>query len=70
MGFIEVRLSTKRNDFVSLNCGTYFMEDNTVQYSTTVVITYDNTLQPMFPPNPFECSGDIVAFSFFLIRHR
>ena len=31
----------KRKEFVLLGCGTYFIEDNTIQYST-VVINYDN----------------------------
>ena len=26
----------------------YFIEDNTIQYSSAVVIIYDNTLHPMF----------------------
>ena len=34
MGFIGVvRLSTKGKDFVSLGCGTYFIEYNTIQYT-------------------------------------
>ena len=37
----------KRKDFVSLGCSTYFIEDNTIKYSSTVVIIYDNTLHPM-----------------------
>ena len=38
MGFIGARLSSKGKDFVSLGCGTYFIEYNTVlqyvQYSS------------------------------------
>ena len=45
----------QKKEFVSLGCVTYFIEENTIQYSNTVVIIYYNTLQPMFPLNPFDC---------------
>ena len=28
------------------------------------------SLQPMFPPKPFECSGSLAAFRFFLNRKK
>ena len=34
-----------------LGCGTYFIEDNAIQYSTVVIIYY-STLHPMFTPDP------------------
>ena len=45
MGCIGVRLSINGKDFVSLGCGipVYFIEYNTVQYST-VIIVYDNSV--------------------------
>ena len=52
MGFKGVRLRTKGNDFALLGCGPYFIEYN--------------TLQPMFPSKPFDCSGGLAAFRFFL----
>ena len=55
MGFIGVRLSSRGKDCVSSGCGTYSIEDNTIQYSAAVIIYY-NTLQPMFSPKPFNCS--------------
>ena len=54
--FKGVRLSIKRKDFVLLGCGTYFIEDNTLQYST-VVILYDNTSHPLFTPDPCDYSS-------------
>ena len=43
MGFIGVRLSTiGKYYFVSLGYDKYFIEYNTIQYSTVVVIIYDN----------------------------
>ena len=40
----------ERKDFVFLGCGTYFIEDNTIQYSTVVII-YHTILHPMFTPD-------------------
>ena len=54
MSFIGVRLSIRKKDFVILGCGTYFIEDNALQYSTVVII-YDNTLYPPFASDRREC---------------
>ena len=48
-------------DFVLLGYGTYFIEDNTIQYSTVVII-YDNTLHPLFTPDPCDCSRGLPVF--------
>ena len=29
-----------------------------------------SSLQPMFPPKPFDCSGGLAAFRFFLSRSQ
>ena len=59
MSFIGVRLSIK--GFVLLGCGTNFIEDNTIPYSTVVII-YDNTLHPMFTPDPCDNSRGLAVF--------
>ena len=56
MSFMGVT-SHKRKDFVLLGCVTYFIEDNTVQYSAVVMI-YDTTLHPMYTPDPCDSSRD------------
>ena len=48
-------------DFGLLGCGTYFIEDNAIQYSTIVII-YDNTLHPMFTPDPCDYSRGLSVF--------
>ena len=47
--------------YVLLGCGTYFLEDNTIKYSTVVII-YDNTLHPMFTHDPCDCSRGLAVF--------
>ena len=37
------------------------MEDNTIQYSTVGII-YDNTLHPLFTPDPEDYSGGLPVF--------
>ena len=51
----------KRKDFVLLGYGTYFIKDNTIQYSKVVLIC-DNTLHPMFTPDPFAYSRGLAVF--------
>ena len=43
--FTGVRLSIEGTFFWGGGCGTYFIEDNAIQYSTVVII-YDDTLHP------------------------
>ena len=45
-------------DFVLLGCGTYFIEDNTIQYSikVVVIIIYNNALHPLFTHDPCDYS--------------
>ena len=50
MDISELPVRHKRKDFVLLGCGTYFIEDNTIQYSTAVILYY-NSLHPMFLPD-------------------
>ena len=38
VSFIGVRLSIKGGILFLLGCGTYFIKDNTIQYSITVVV--------------------------------
>ena len=49
MSFTGVDLAQKK-DVVLLGCGIYFIEDNTIQYSTVLVIMYDTTLHPRSTP--------------------
>ena len=58
MDFIGVRLSTNGKDFVPLGCGTYFIEYNTVQYSTVVII-YDSSASSSCHLNGFTNGSNL-----------
>ena len=66
MSFVGARLSMKGRILFLLGCGTHFIEDNTKQYSPVVII-YDNTLHPMFTPDPCDYSRGLAVFCFFLV---
>ena len=52
----------KRKDFVLLGCGTYFIEDNIIQYNTVQsVIICDNALHPLFTPDPCDYSRGLPS---------
>ena len=53
--FYRVKTWHEMKDFVLLRCGTYFIEDNTIQYSTVEII-YHNILHPLFTPDPCDYS--------------
>ena len=46
---------------VLLICGKYFIEDNTKQYSTVVII-YDDTLLALLTPDPCDYSRGLPVF--------
>ena len=54
----------KTSYFVLLGCGTYFIEDNAIQYGT-VVIMYDNILHPMFTPDLCDYSRVLAVVVIF-----
>ena len=64
MSAIGVRLSIKGR---ILFYWVVFIEGNTLQYSTVVIINDDNALHPMFTPDPCDYSRGLAVFCFSIM---